>query len=100
LFASATVAKLFVLVAFVVVEKVVVRPPLSARAVVVALLGKRYENELPPEKLKQVLLTEKQPEARLIPLANVLVAVVEPTFNVETERPPANVEVAFVEVAR
>ena len=65
---------MYVLVAYVVVEFVVVKPPLNAICVLVALLGKRYENELPPENERQVLFTEKQPPERLIPLAKVEVA--------------------------
>ena len=34
-----------------------------------------------------------------MPLANVLVAVVDATFKVETDNPPRKVDVAFVEVA-
>jgi len=41
-----------------------------------------------------------QPEVKVIPFAKVEVAVVELTLNVETKSPPANVEVAFVEVAK
>ena len=80
---------------FVVVAFVAVSPPLKLRSVEVELLGKRYENiaaQLPP--------CEKQPEASVMPFPKVEVAVVEPTFNVETERPPAKVDVAFVEVAK
>ena len=67
-------AKEFVEVAFVVVENVVVNPPLNASAVVVALFGKRYENELPLEKVRQELAMAKQPLARLMPLENVELA--------------------------
>ena len=46
----------------------------------------------------QLPLTAKHPEVRLIPFANVELAVVLVTFNRLTETPPANVDVA-VEVA-
>ena len=62
------------LVEYVLVAFVVVRPPLNASAVVVALLGNKYENELPPENERQVLFTEKQPPERLIPVEKVEVA--------------------------
>lgn len=83
----------------IVVDAYDVSPPLNERSVDVAFEGKRYENELPLENERHALLTEKQPLAILMPLANVLVAVVDETLSVETERPPANVEVA-VEVAK
>jgi len=55
-------------------------------------------NELP--LTRQLLLIEKQPPLRLTPYANVDVAVVDATLSNPTESPPANVEVAFVDVAR
>ena len=55
------------------------------------MFGKRYENDA-PEKVRQVLFTEKHPPARLRPLANVLVAV-PVCAKLSTERPPEKVEV-------
>jgi len=82
----------FVVVALVPVALVNDKPPLNAISVVVALLGKRYENELPLENVRHMLFTEKHPLERLIPLANVEVAVpVWLKFKRETF--PENVEV-------
>ena len=44
----------------------------------------------------QLFAMAKQPEAKLAPLANVDVAVVELTFKSPTVRPPLNVDVAVV----
>ena len=50
--------------------------------------------EPPPPPVMQVLLTEKHPVARLIPLVNVDVA--EPVWLMaKTFKPPEKVEVAF-----
>ena len=43
--------------------------------------------------------TDRHPPVIFKPLANVLVAVVDATFKVETERPPRKVDVAEVFVA-
>ena len=43
--------------------------------------------------------TDRHPPVIFKPLANVLVAVVDATFKVETDNPPRKVDVAFVEVA-
>jgi hypothetical protein len=48
----------------VVVAFVAVKPPLNARLVVVALLGKRYEKSA---DVRHVPLIAKQPPARLMP---------------------------------
>ena len=62
-----TAAKELVEVALVVVEKDVVKPPLKARAVEVALEGKGYPNDDPLDDVMQIPLIAKQPPARLIP---------------------------------
>ena len=78
-----------------VVEAVESRPPENVRVVEVALFGKRYANALLSLNVRQILLTAKQPEARLMPVVCVDVAV--PVWlKLRTERPPLNVDVAVV----
>ena len=86
----------FVEVAYVVVEFVVVSPPLKARAVDVALLGNKYENVA---DVMQLPFCKKHPPESAMPLAKVEVAVVDATLRVPIESPPVNVDVA-VEVAK
>ena len=71
---------------------------------VVALLHAVSIPAVPPETLLPLPAhvpsgSSKQPVTSFMPFANVEVAVVEATFKVETESPPAKVEVA-VDVAR
>ena len=82
--------------AFVAVAFVVVSPPANERSVVVELPTNGYPNVA---EVKQMPFTDRHPPVIFKPFANVLVAVVDATFRVETERPPRKVEVAFVEVA-
>ena len=53
----------------------------------------------PPPAVMQVPLMLKHPPDRLMPFANVEVAVVEETFSVPTLKPPLNVEVAKEELS-
>ena len=77
-------------VAYVVVEFVVVNPPLKARAVVVALPGNGYAKEL---VTRHAPFTMMQPLTRVMPLANVEVAV-PVCAKLRTDNPPENVDVA------
>jgi hypothetical protein len=61
-----------------------------------------FTTAVTPPKLEwliQLPLTEKHPEVRLRPLANVDDAVVEVVLRMEAAMPAANVDVAVVDVA-